>query len=262
MAGRKRNIVDVLEETQALQRRRRVSRARPSRAKREAVAQKDPALAYTAYAKVLGSYAKKVEALIAEHLVPTLGDSTRVERGLRNLADQLDALPFKYLRNIEAAGKRAATHAQNEVRRMFGVALPTGGADDTVLLDGFVRGNLDALRKVGRDQIAEIRKALEKGGDAEQLREAVLHKAWVARNRGKMVARDQVFRYSQQEVKRWALTMGSEGGIYLTRRDERVRPTHAALDGQFFRWDSPPSTLHEPQCRCKLVPVEAVLLSE
>ncbi len=40
---------------------------------------------------------------------------------------------------------------------------------------------------------------------------------------------------------------------WSTVRDKRVRPKHAAREGQTFRWDTPPSGGHpgsEPRCRC------------
>lgn len=49
-----------------------------------------------------------------------------------------------------------------------------------------------------------------------------------------------------------------EGYQWSTSQDERVRPTHAAKDGSFFRWDNPPPDEGHPgtaiQCRCVAIP--------
>ena len=47
--------------------------------------------------------------------------------------------------------------------------------------------------------------------------------------------------------------VGVKKYIWRTAQDERVRPTHRALDGMTFRWDTPPAIGHpgfEIQCRC------------
>lgn len=50
-----------------------------------------------------------------------------------------------------------------------------------------------------------------------------------------------------------------EGYTWVTRGDDRVRPTHASNEGKYFRWDSPPATTGHPGydwgCRCKATSV-------
>ena len=51
--------------------------------------------------------------------------------------------------------------------------------------------------------------------------------------------------------------LGIDGYKWQTSEDERVRASHRALNGQFFRWDSPPSEGHpgaDIQCRCVAIP--------
>ena len=50
--------------------------------------------------------------------------------------------------------------------------------------------------------------------------------------------------------------LGIQGYEWITAGDERVRPTHVDLSGQFFRWDSPPAEGHPGtpiQCRCTAI---------
>ncbi len=49
--------------------------------------------------------------------------------------------------------------------------------------------------------------------------------------------------------------------IWRTQGDGKVRPSHAANDGQVFAWDDPPSTGHpgaEYGCRCWAQPLDAI----
>lgn len=58
------------------------------------------------------------------------------------------------------------------------------------------------------------------------------------------------------EVQRKATEHPTTHYIWTTRGDDKVRPPHAAREGQVFAWDdpsiSPPGT--EPGCRCTAVP--------
>lgn len=72
----------------------------------------------------------------------------------------------------------------------------------------------------------------------------------------KFFARDQFARYNK------ALTLASfqQAGIdkvkWLTCGDQRVRPTHKALNGKVFDADNLPKEIDDYNCRCALVPVE------
>ena len=53
--------------------------------------------------------------------------------------------------------------------------------------------------------------------------------------------------------------LGLEGYIWRTSGDERVRETHAANEGDYYRWNNPPEVTGHPgedvQCRCTAEPV-------
>lgn len=56
--------------------------------------------------------------------------------------------------------------------------------------------------------------------------------------------------------------IGVESYRWRTSEDERVRPTHAAKNGQVYRWNSPPPDTGHPgqdiQCRCVAIPAELI----
>jgi SPP1 gp7 family putative phage head morphogenesis protein len=54
------------------------------------------------------------------------------------------------------------------------------------------------------------------------------------------VSRAQVARVATNVVRLRAYYLGSEGYIWRTSQDARVRPRHRALEGKFFRWNDPP----------------------
>lgn len=86
-----------------------------------------------------------------------------------------------------------------------------------------------------------------------------LRQSRVTSRHARLIARDQTtkaigglsqIRQQQAGVKRYR---------WSTSRDERVRPSHVAMEGQVVQWDSPPLDIGHPgwdiQCRCVAVPV-------
>ena len=62
---------------------------------------------------------------------------------------------------------------------------------------------------------------------------------WVS-VKAETMSRSQVARVATAVLKLRARHLGSEGYIWRTSRDSRVRPRHRSLEGKFFRWDDPP----------------------
>ena len=71
------------------------------------------------------------------------------------------------------------------------------------------------------------------------------------------LTRDQTGKAIGQLTQARHRQIGIEEYTWRTSQDERVRPSHAALDGIRQRWDSPPSVGHpkeDIQCRCVAIP--------
>jgi len=62
---------------------------------------------------------------------------------------------------------------------------------------------------------------------------------WVS-VRAETMSKRQVAHVATEILKVRASYLGSEGYIWRTAKDGRVRPRHRALEGKFFRWDDPP----------------------
>jgi len=86
---------------------------------------------------------------------------------------------------------------------------------------------------------------------------------WVS-VRAETMSRKQVAHVSTEILKVRASYLGSEGYIWRTVKDGRVRPRHRALEGKFFRWDDPPVIDDKgmrghpgdaDQCRCIPEPI-------
>lgn len=74
----------------------------------------------------------------------------------------------------------------------------------------------------------------------------------VGRSRANLIAKDQTLKLSGELEKQRQTQVGIERYVWRTAMDERVRPTHAAREGQIYRWDddSQIKPREEINCRC------------
>lgn len=108
------------------------------------------------------------------------------------------------------------------------------------------------------DQVAEeVNKALLQGS-TPGLGSILQERLGVAESRARLIARDQAATAQGQIQKVRQQALGVRRYRWQTAGDERVRPSHAALNGQAFTWDAPPPIGHpgEPiNCRCVAIPI-------
>lgn len=104
---------------------------------------------------------------------------------------------------------------------------------------------------------------LENSGRASDIAREILRTGEVTKSRATLIARTEVARTSSLLVESRAKSIGSEGYVWRTSRDQDVRLAHKKMEGKFVRWDSPPTltdgtTTHAGQiynCRCYPEPV-------
>lgn len=96
----------------------------------------------------------------------------------------------------------------------------------------------------------------------EALSEYIASRGGVAQSRAELIARTETARQTTILTQTRAVSIGSEGYIWRTAEDGRVRPSHAAMEGQFVKWAEPPTldglTGHAgalPNCRCYPEPI-------
>lgn len=96
----------------------------------------------------------------------------------------------------------------------------------------------------------------------EALSEYIASRGKVAMSRAELIARTETARQTTILTQTRAVSIGSDGYIWRTSDDGRVRPSHAAMEGQFVKWSEPPTldglTGHAgalPNCRCYPDPV-------
>lgn len=116
---------------------------------------------------------------------------------------------------------------------------------------------------------AIVLRGFRAGRRAEVLGEEISDRFGVSRKRGAFIARDQIETLNGNLTRNRQINLGIPGYIWRTALDERVRPSHADLEGEPFGWDDPPVTNssgdrnHPGQdfnCRCVAEPDFSTLL--
>ena len=99
--------------------------------------------------------------------------------------------------------------------------------------------------------------AVSSGQRASEFTDEIYATGDVIKSRAKLIARTEIGRASTALTQTRALTVGSTGYIWRTAHDGDVRHSHQKMEGEFVRWDNPPTldgmTGHAgalPNCRC------------
>lgn len=153
-------------------------------------------------------------------------------------------------------------HSQGEFKRL-GIDLRKGEPSFTKTIDAWRTVNVDrvsSLLEFERDELADI---LSKGWGktVEELRGRIEERLEVSRNKADLLARDQVLTLNSQISHGRMAAAGITQAYWTTSKDERVRDSHAAMDGELFDLDDPPDVDGENVlpgepilCRCVSAP--------
>ncbi len=258
------------------QARGRARRQVTARAPRKEHAARAPNAAKLAYMLGLRKLITEVWDLLVDELVP---------RDLRR--DALDDVRVKVVEKVERSapsligdiGRRVLKQNQKEQSRLIGID-PRIDPGTGPVIDGFRRANIDLITNLTdamRERVEEIiserlgqvaasRSNFEPGVDTpKNLSEALQEGLEFSKARANLIARDQTLKLNGELTRVRQQNAGIEEYIWTTSHDERVRDTHAELDGQRFRWDNPPEPGHpgeDYQCRCTAFPVIPGLTDE
>ena len=248
----------------------RLKRSRPLRPRQ-------PKSIQIAYWALLKPTIRKAIRLVNERLVPLL--PMLMERA--NPGAYADALPpGKRVNNVIAAirnqmqretGKERAERAPRAISKMvsdFNIALiekqglPVRLAGTRSAVEAFVHENVALIRSVPAKYLEEVEqsvhRAIASGDRHETLAKVIKERGAVAENRAKLIARDQTTKFFGALNRLRQNAAGVEKFTWRSSGDERVRESHAELDGQVFSWsDLPPEGYpgFEIQCRCSAEPV-------
>jgi len=168
---------------------------------------------------------------------------------------------------------RTSLHQKNQLLRQtkaaLGVDLFIADTGTAALVDGFVAENVALIQSIPEKLLTDVEttvtRGFQRGTNVRDLTSQISDRFGLARNRARLIARDQIGSLVSQLNRVRQASLGVTEYIWRTAGDERVRSEHEDRDGEKFRWDTPPDDGHpgEPiSCRCTPEPIFDDILSE
>jgi SPP1 gp7 family putative phage head morphogenesis protein len=215
-----------------------------------------------AYANQLKDVARKVSQVLAAAPTPE-----HAQRQLSAYAQALEPWAQQAASNMVRKAAKKNDDSWREAAARWGIDLRGMlGADVSQALQERIASNVQLITSIPGQAAARVgelaQEAVFTGMRAEDLAAKIKTEGDVAQGRAKVIALTEVSKAGTALTRARAESVGSEGYIWRTARDGKTRGSHAAMEGKFVRWDSPPTldgmTGHAgefPNCRCYPEPV-------
>lgn len=137
---------------------------------------------------------------------------------------------------------------------------------DGPALAAFRERNVDLITTIGETYLEDIANTLEDPAIANMhvsgIRDALEERFEVSQSRAEFWAVDQTLKINSQVTQTRYRAAGIDRYVWTTSQDERVRESHAELDGKVFTLDNPPIVEGEAaspgtqyRCRCTAYPI-------
>lgn len=216
------------------------------------------------YARALRNVARFSGQLVLMHVQGAIVDTPGLQRAIREYA--LSIAPWARRRAVEMAASVNTTNARYwaATARAAGRALrlelaeaPTGAVARDIVTRQV--GLITSIPLVAAERAQNLAmEAATDGTRAAEVARMIEETTGVTESRAMLIARTEVAKANASLNEARALSVGSEGYIWRTVGDADVRESHAEMEGQFVRWDDPPTlsdgeTTHAGQifnCRC------------
>ena len=212
---------------------------------------------------------------------PAPGDSVRAADAVRPSAKQLLAQAKNKLGDLDGWAKRMtglAVEANREnvdarlgreIHRAIGVNVTNILQANGPLLQSMsvaTKANVALIKTIPDQYFDRVYSTVTSGWTQglrwESMVEQIQADGDITENRAKLIARDQTSKMNAAFNQERQQQVGIERFEWSTSEDERVRESHAELDGKTFDWDNPPivdgeqATPGSPvNCRCVALPV-------
>lgn len=218
---------------------------------------------------------------VLDHLVLPTGHSMRrdawqddMRRIMARIAREMTTPVNTTIKRMVARGPQVNEYNKREWRRLiksqYGID-PTKEQPDrwNALLKNWSRNNSLLIKDIPAKtslQISEqVTEALRHGQSNKSLAKDIFRimseRTDVSDSRAELIARDQVAKLNGSFTRERQEDIGVNSYIWRTVGDERVRDSHADVDGETFSWDQPPLETdgnhpgEDIQCRCWAEPI-------
>lgn len=180
--------------------------------------------------------------------------------------DSVDARLARVIREAIGVDVSHILHGDTRILQAMREATKTNIALIKTIPEQYLFGLRDEKGKLIRHGVEDvITDAWSRGERWESVVEQVAAVGGVTENRAKLIARDQTAKMNADFNRERCNQVGIERGEWMTSQDERVRPSHAAMEGVVFDLNGEGPLINEDgehcfpggdyQCRCDFAPV-------
>ena len=165
----------------------------------------------------------------------------------------------------KTAAKRTVKHSQREFARLKLDLRIKREPDFDKLVTSATKDVVDRFKGTVESQVEKLEKLLDEGYSMRHetlAKEIARQLEDVSVSRAESLARTAVLNINSKITTARMEAAGVEEFVWTTSQDERVRESHAELEGQTFRYDDPPVVDGEEalpgsqwNCRCTAFPV-------
>lgn len=255
-----------------------------SRRKRKVYRTKYPKMLEAQYTKLALSYVAQMKKLVEQIVFPHLSGIVQ-QAGFRQDAwndsvdHVLDALKVSFDKELPDfsvyatdIGQKTSSWNNREWQKTMRSVMQVDFYQNepwlTDVVNSFVKQNTTLITKLTNETAADIHGIVDRGIVAGKRHETIMKEILSGTDlqkgvfqkvetRARLIARDQVAKLNGNLMRLRQTNLGITHYIWRTSLDERVRPTHAALEGKRFAWDNPPDVGNpgeDYQCRCTAEP--------
>lgn len=165
-------------------------------------------------------------------------------------------------------GVRLASFSARQIAEVLEIDVTKDAPEVLKILARWRRENVALIQSIAERLHDDVRdvvtEAVQRGTRSDVLARELADRYSVSDSRAALIARDQIAKANAGIAQAHMAEAGVTKYAWSTSRDERVRPMHAALEGQIFDFDDPPITNDrgehnnpgtDIQCRCTAIPV-------
>jgi SPP1 gp7 family putative phage head morphogenesis protein len=250
--------------------KKRVVKLRAGFDRKRAVATYHPNAAALAYTAALIAYVRELKADFGLLTRQDAKDNSEERAAMRaRLPRVRQGNQARARRAAERAAADTARHQREWLGSNFGLSAAVFYAENRLPTRQFIERNVELINSIGEELHGQMVDVLDSAGPGVDLIAAITDRFDVAESRAELIATDQTLKFAAEITESVQRSAGLNRYQWSTSKDEKVRDSHAELDGKIFSWDAPPTIDGEQatpgsqvRCRCAPIPVLDGLTAE
>jgi SPP1 gp7 family putative phage head morphogenesis protein len=212
---------------------------------------------------IQAAFLAELEPFFADVALGDIRKDSRVSKHGLKIDEFGDALILETKRHVQEPFDRMSTSVNKSNERAAETLLRVKPSDLGIdhQIDAAREASIQLVEKAGREYAANVREVFgdpaNMGLTVKELKEKLYALGDISKRHAAFIARDQTLKLNGAINQIRMKNAGITKYIWSTSKDERVRESHAELEGEVFDFSAPPEPGNpgeDFQCRCVAVP--------